>query len=223
MKSFWGPSFSLRSSKISWRHRRGHRRWSFLSTLFDGCWHWLRSRGHTWLRYIRLRKIRSRGFCVTATGLRGNRQIKLISNRRFSCAQQVKWHGGYDSKQHHQSLPGNCADQQNPRTWQVTKLSHQEASHTQTHQGWWTLKASHADHNNSFGAISLRPTHAHHRVVDNLVLKETPTLAEVYDINDPSGAAQDWYPFPQTVYFACQVELEILFCNVWILVSLIYW
>ena len=35
LKSFRGPSFSLRSSKISWRHRRGHRRWSFLSTLFD--------------------------------------------------------------------------------------------------------------------------------------------------------------------------------------------
>ena len=36
------------------------------------------------------------------------------------------------------------------------------------------------------------------------------TLAEVYDIDDPSGAAQEWYPFPQKVYFASHVELEIL-------------
>ena len=46
--------------------------------------------------------------------------------------------------------------------------------------------------------------------MDNLVLKETPTLAEVYDIDDSSGAVQDWYLFPQEVYFESQVELDTL-------------
>ena len=49
--------------------------------------------------------------------------------------------------------------------------------------------------------------------MDNSVIKETPTLAEVYDIDDPSGAAQDWYPFPQKVYFASQFECFVRRCN----------
>ena len=41
-------------------------------------------------------------YCDWTEGKQANQT--QISNRSFSCAQQVKWHGGYNGKQHHQSL-----------------------------------------------------------------------------------------------------------------------